>query len=197
MLEWCGTCRRCRISQDSIYYPLSIAYYLPMLYHFSEEPDIARFAPRAPLAHPQGEPLVWTIDQAHAPLYFFPRDCPRVAFWPLPTTTSADRERFYTGTTAQMVIAIEYAWLARVQQARLYRYHIPAEGFTAHTHDPRQHYGAFVSRAPVLAPARRTARRPSGTSKAGRCGTAPVSSPCSTCPRPPTLHAALLLHPPS
>ncbi len=121
-----------------------------MLYHFSEEPDIARFVPRAPLAHPQGEPLVWTIDQAHAPLYFFPRDCPRVAFWPLPTTTNADRERFYTGTTAQMVVAIEYAWLARLQQTHLYRYHMPVESFAAHTNDPRRHYGAFVSRVPIL-----------------------------------------------
>lgn len=120
-----------------------------MLYHFSEEPDIARFAPRAPLAHLQGEPLVWTIDHAHAPLYFFPRDCPRVAFWPLPTTTPADRERFLSGTSAQMVIAIEYAWLPRVQQTRLYRYHMPTESFVAHTPDPRQHYGAFVSRATV------------------------------------------------
>ena len=120
-----------------------------MLYHFSEDPNLTLFAPRPPLAHPYVEPLVWTIDHAHAPLYFFPRDCPRAAFWPLPTTKPEDRERWITGTSARMVIAIEYAWLERLQNTRLYRYTMPAETFVRESNDPRVHYGAYVSRAPV------------------------------------------------
>ena len=53
------------------------------LYHFSEDPTIERFVPRAPLARPEVEPLVWAIDEWHQPIYFVPRDCPRVCFWPL------------------------------------------------------------------------------------------------------------------
>jgi len=116
-----------------------------MLYHFSEEPDIARFVPRAPLANSAMEPLVWTIDHIHAPLYFFPRDCPRAAFWPLPTTTADDRTRFYSGTSAAMVIAIEYAWLERLQSTRLYRYEMPEATFVS-----RQDHGVHISRAAVV-----------------------------------------------
>ncbi len=115
-----------------------------MLYHFSEEPDIARFVPRAPLANPNIEPLVWTIDHIHAPLYYFPRDCPRVAFWPLPTTTPADQERLYSGTAARMVIAIEWAWFERFQNTRLYRSEMPEATFVS-----RQDHGVHISRATV------------------------------------------------
>ncbi len=42
------------------------------LSHFSEDPTIARFVLRPPLARPTVEPLVWAIDEWHAPLYFLP-----------------------------------------------------------------------------------------------------------------------------
>jgi hypothetical protein len=121
-----------------------------MLYHFSEDPTITIFVPRPPLAHPNAEPLVWTIDHIHAPLYFFPRECPRAAFWPLPTTTPEDRARLYTGTSARMVIAIEYDWLERLRNTRLYRYEMPPETFVPHTNDPRAHYGGYISQATLV-----------------------------------------------
>ncbi|MGV3489112.1 MAG: DUF6886 family protein [Tuberibacillus sp.] len=43
--------------------------------------NITHFEPRQPQSFPDQPPLVWAIDEEHAPLYFFPRDCPRVAFW--------------------------------------------------------------------------------------------------------------------
>lgn len=69
------------------------------LYHFSEEPTIGLFDPRAVTkasARPPGRewlngPLVWAIDDWHAPMYLFPRDCPRILIWPLPETTEEDR----------------------------------------------------------------------------------------------------------
>ena len=114
------------------------------LSHFSEDPTIARFMPRPPLAQPEIEPLVWAIDDWHAPLYFFPRDCPRVCFWPLPTTTADEVERYFAAVPGRMVIAIESAWLERVRAARLYRYRLPEETFVD-IHD----HGVHVSREPV------------------------------------------------
>ena len=85
------------------------------LYHFSEEPGIVEFVPRAPLAHPEQEPLVWAIDVWHSPLYYLPRDCPRVCFWPLPTTTPGDREQWFETVSGRMVIAVEWDWLERIR----------------------------------------------------------------------------------
>ncbi|MDQ6602886.1 MAG: hypothetical protein M3176_06415 [Chloroflexota bacterium] len=79
------------------------------LSHFSEDSTIARFMPRSPLARPDVEALVWAIDERHAPVYFFPRDCPRVCFWPLPMTTLEDAARWFAAVPGRMVIAIESA----------------------------------------------------------------------------------------
>ena len=81
------------------------------VFHFSEEPDIRVFVPRPPPARAPGLPsspapvaedarVVWAIDGWHAPLYYFPRDCPRVMIWSLPTTTDADRERWLAGSAS-------------------------------------------------------------------------------------------------
>ncbi|HSH78232.1 MAG TPA: hypothetical protein VLA19_06840 [Herpetosiphonaceae bacterium] len=99
------------------------------LYHFSEDPDIRVFVPRPPLARPEVPPLVWAIDEWHQPMYFVPRDCPRVCFFPLPTTTEADRDRFWSYVSGRMVVAIEAAWLQRLQTVRLCRYRMPDEAF--------------------------------------------------------------------
>lgn len=115
------------------------------LFHFSEDPTIARFVPRPPLARPTVEPLVWAIDEWHAPVYFFPRDCPRVCFWPLPTTTAADYAHCFATVPGRMVIAIESAWLERLRVARLSRYRMPEERFED-IHD----HGVHVAREPVV-----------------------------------------------
>ena len=49
--------------------------------HYSEDPDITEFTPHVPATNPTSAPLVWTIEPAYAPLYWFPRDCPRVTVW--------------------------------------------------------------------------------------------------------------------
>lgn len=114
------------------------------LYHFSEDPTIAQFVPRAPLAHPDTEPFVWTIDDWHAPLYYVPRDCPRVCFWPLPTTTPEDYAQFFAPVSGCMVIAIESAWVERLLTTNLYRYTFADESFFP-THD----HGVHLSRETV------------------------------------------------
>lgn len=100
-----------------------------MLYHFSEEPDISLFAPRKHPSHPEMPPVVWAIDQARSPLYLFPRDCPRIAFYPTEKTSAADLEHYHSDTNAFMVIAVEQRWLQQIANSVLYCYHLPAESF--------------------------------------------------------------------
>jgi len=121
--------------------PLSTSVHIT---HFSEDPTISRFVPRAPLARPWIEPLVWAIDDWHAPVYFLPRDCPRVCFWPLPTTSLTDHALWFGTVTARMVIAIESVWLECVRVCVFYRYTLPDETFV----DTGDH-GVHVSRATV------------------------------------------------
>ena len=115
------------------------------LYHFSENPSLQIFVPRAPLAHPDVEPMVWAIDAWHSPLYFVPSDCPRVCFWPLPTTTPEDLKRFWSDDRVRMVVAIEHAWAERLLTTPLYRYLLPSETFE----DCRDH-GVHTSRSTVV-----------------------------------------------
>lgn len=97
------------------------------------------------MARPEVEPLVWAVDDWHAAIYSVPRDCPRVTFWSLPTTTPDDYERYFATVPGRIVIAIESGWLERLRATRLYRYRMPEETF-ADIHD----HGVHVSREPVV-----------------------------------------------
>jgi hypothetical protein len=68
-------------------------------------------------------------------MYYFPRQCPRACFWPGPQTTATDRERWFYGVDAKMVIAIESAWLEPLRTTTLYRYTMPEDTFTLHDDD--------------------------------------------------------------
>jgi hypothetical protein len=116
------------------------------LYHFSEEPNISRFEPRVATSTTHPDPVVWAIDGWHAPMYYVPRDCPRACFWPANYTSADDRERWFGGVQARMVIAVEAAWLDRIRACRLYRYILPEETFSPARDDDSGHR---VSSAPV------------------------------------------------
>lgn len=103
---------------------------LILLYHFSEDSSIQQFAPRRNNAHPNLPPLVWAIDEEHAPLYYFPRDCPRIAFWKRSDSSLDDITRFFSFTTARMVIAVEGAWLERMNRTTLYVYEFDSDTFS-------------------------------------------------------------------
>ncbi len=128
-----------------------------ILYHYSEDPAITVFHPRPiPQQSPGTIPLpsgyadahlVWAIDEAHAPLYWFPRDCPRVAYWALPTSTPEDIALFLGNTDARWVIAVEGAWLARLQRTTLYAYCLPGESFQPQ--GPQGGPGYYLSRESV------------------------------------------------
>lgn len=99
-----------------------------VLFHFSEDSTIERFVPHVPRTNPTQAPAVWAIDAEHAPLYWFPRDCPRVTAWP---RTDAEIDGFQRAfaTTARRVHAIELAWLDRVRSTALYCYRFDAATF--------------------------------------------------------------------
>ena len=98
------------------------------MFHFSEDPTITRFVPHVPRTNPTHSPAVWAIDEAHSPLYWFPRNCPRVTAWPrTETEAAAFREAF--ATEAPRVHAIESGWLDRLTTTTLYRYEFDASDF--------------------------------------------------------------------
>ena len=88
------------------------------LLHFSEDPAITVFRPHRPVGREDEEPRVWAIDEARAPLYWFPRDCPRVTFWP------ADDPAHH-----RRVHAIEWGWLDAMRTTRLYAYRLDRSSF--------------------------------------------------------------------
>jgi hypothetical protein len=44
--------------------------------HFSEDPSITRFEPHVAATTTLRGPLVWAVDAARSPGYWFPRNCP-------------------------------------------------------------------------------------------------------------------------
>ena len=108
------------------------------LFHFSEDPDIGVFEPRpvlVPSQRPPGldwlnGPLVWAVDDWHAPMFLFPRDCPRVMLWRTPQTTDADLDHWWRGDRRRRMQAhVEAGWLERLRTTRLYRYAFDASPF--------------------------------------------------------------------
>ena len=82
-----------------------------------------------PRTRPEVEALVWAIDEEHAPLYWFPRDCPRVTFWTGAETAAATVERFLAHTAARRVHVIESRWLERLRVCELFAYRFDASPF--------------------------------------------------------------------
>lgn len=99
------------------------------LFHFSEDPNISVFAPHCAKGKESEPPRVWAIDEAHAPLYWFPRDCPRAAWWRLPSTTEEDADRWLGMTDAKMVFAVESGWLKRIRNRELFVYRFDSAPF--------------------------------------------------------------------
>lgn len=115
------------------------------LHHFSDCEDISIFIPRAPLRHPHAEPLVYAIDAWHSPLYFFPRDCPRIAIWPVESTSNQDRETYNSWTDKRMRLFVEQSDENDWRTGELIRYDFnPLDGFI----DTGDH-GVWISRQNV------------------------------------------------
>lgn len=123
------------------------------LLHFSEDPTIKRFVPHVAATTTRAEPMVWAVDAAHAPAYWFPRQCPRALAWVTPSTTDADRTRILRAGRTR-IHAIEYGWLEAIRTVELFAYRLPAASFRP-VDDDDPH--AFVATTAVdpLGPAER------------------------------------------
>lgn len=107
------------------------------LYHFSDDASIDVFEPRpvlTPVARPGGQEwlngsLVWAIDEAHAFLYFFPRECPRILIWTAPTSSPHDTRRWFGESISRVVAYIEPPWQERLKTATIHRYEFSEAGF--------------------------------------------------------------------
>jgi hypothetical protein len=97
--------------------------------HFSEDPTIERFVPHVAATAQQRDAFVWAVDQARAPDYWFPRQCPRAMAWLQAGTTPADGERIIGPGCGERVHAIEYGWLEAMRTVRLFAYRLPADRF--------------------------------------------------------------------
>lgn len=84
------------------------------LYHFSEDASIESFEPR--WHEREQRALVWAIDDEHAPLFWFPRDCPRCTWW---------------AAGVPRVHAVEWDWFERIRDCRLSAYVLPQGPFEA------------------------------------------------------------------
>lgn len=140
------------------------------LFHFSDDPAIKVFTPRpvaVPSTRPGGRdwlngPLVWAIDEAFSPMYFFPRDCPRIILWRLATSTPEDVAAWFGPRQATALAHIEWAWLDRVMAEPLYRYELPTETF-----ESLDDAGMWVSRQTVTPLSMQTLSLPKAMAEAG------------------------------
>ena len=73
-----------------------------VVHHYSESAGINVFAPHVPATNPDEPAQVWAIEPRYAPLYWFPRDCPRVAVWANGAVETRELEARF-GTTASRV----------------------------------------------------------------------------------------------
>ena len=131
---------------DALYYKTRcygiVSAVREMLFHVSEQSDIARFDPRP--SEYAAEPVVWAIEERRLCNYLLPRDCPRVTYYEGIESTAADVEHFLGSSLA--VVGIESAWLERVRSSTLFCYHMPAETFECLD----ECAGYFVSRVAVV-----------------------------------------------
>lgn len=114
------------------------------LWHFSEEASLERFESRLSPTDPGRPALVWAVDTRHAPMLWFPRECPRGCIWPVSSTTTSDRECFFGQSEATRIHVIEGDWLERMRACDLYAYRFPADTFM-----PYEVGGYWVSDQPV------------------------------------------------
>jgi len=116
------------------------------LLHYSEDPGIAEFAPHVPRSNPGIAPAVWAIDSARAPLYWFPRACPRVAVW---ANDAEQRRRLADrfATDAARVHGAPLEWNEPVRACALYEYRFDPAPF-APWPDAE---GQWVAHEPVVA----------------------------------------------
>ncbi len=114
------------------------------LFHYSEDPSIRRFVPHVPKTNPNQLPAVWAIDETHAPLYWFPRDCPRGTVWGRDQREVSLLQSLFH-TSSHRLHVTESTWRDRIWRCELYRYSFSAETFLPWP----DAFGTYVSHSTV------------------------------------------------
>ena len=103
----------------------------PPIFHFSDDPNIKLFEPRTHASWPDLAPRVWAVEDRMLHTFLVPRDCPRVTYYALDSSTDEDVAIYLDGDRARFTVRVEQGWLKRIQQATLYLYRLPEETFTS------------------------------------------------------------------
>ena len=98
------------------------------VFHYSEDGSIRRFTPHVPPTNPSHPPAVWAIDEAHSPLYWFPRHCPRISVWANDAEQQVVLSELFA-TEASRICAVESQWLDRIRRGHIYRYTFDGAAF--------------------------------------------------------------------
>lgn len=121
---------------------------MPHLLHFSEDPDIKTFRPHVPASSPDNPPMVWAVDEEHAPGFWFPRQTPRACCWSIgKPITEIGRLLLGMGAGTRMH-AIENAWLERMRACRMYVYRFDAAPFSLYSKEAG-YYSTTCTIAPL------------------------------------------------
>jgi len=117
--------------------------------HFSEDPAIAVFHPHVPASSPDQPPLVWAVDEEHAPGFWFPRACPRACCWSIGKWLAESRRTLLGMGAGTRMHAIECGWLERVRACKLYVYRFDPEPFTIHKVPEAGYYASEQTVTPL------------------------------------------------
>ena len=100
------------------------------LFHVSEESNIETFVPRIPYRKDVGQSkgLVWALTEPQLPNWGTPRNCPRVCYRAVETSTQDDIDSFFSSHFRHCV-AIEYNWHQRMLDTTLYIYEFETANF--------------------------------------------------------------------
>lgn len=105
------------------------------LLHFSEDPNIAVFRPHVPASSPDNLPMVWAVDEEHAPGFWFPRQCPRACCWSIGKPLTEIGATLLGMGAHTRVHAVEAVWLERMRACTMYVYRFDAGPFGLHNKD--------------------------------------------------------------
>lgn len=98
--------------------------------HYSEDASIEVFEPHVPSTGSTSDPLVWAIEPRYAPLYWFPRDCPRVAVWANDVAQQAALTARW-GTTSERIQFADRADEEWIRSTPLFEYSFDPDDFDA------------------------------------------------------------------
>ena len=115
------------------------------VFHYSDDGSIERFVPKVAPSNPSHPRAVWALDEAHAPLYWFPRRCPRISVW---ADDDVQQERLSElfHTEASRVCAAETSWIAEIRAARLYEYRFDGADFAPWAEESGQYVSGEIVR---------------------------------------------------